>query len=50
MIDKNTTLDELLNDGYSALDALQLLDALRNNDDINQIADSLAKAQIIKKN
>ena len=50
MIDKNTTLEMLLDDGYSAVDALQLPDAARNNDNINHIADGLVKAQTINKN
>ena len=50
MIDKNTTLEMLLDDGYSVVDTLQLLDAGRNNDNINHIADGLVKAQTINKN
>lgn len=37
--DKNTTIDELLEDGYGGLEALQMLDMLRNGDTIDDIVD-----------
>lgn len=37
---RNTQIDELLDDGYTGLQALQILDMLKNNDTIDDLADS----------
>ena len=37
---KNTQIDELLDDGYTGLQALQILDMIENNDTIDDLASS----------
>lgn len=36
---KNTKIDELLDDGYTGLEALQILDMLKNNETIDDLVD-----------
>lgn len=37
-----TTIEELLNDGYSGLEALQILDMIKNGDTVDDLVNSFS--------